>query len=46
MIFKVLFGKQIHLINSQDKLKIQQFLATLPTIFKGLPSRYALTYYD
>lgn len=46
MIFKVALGKQIHLINSQDKLKLQQILAFIPTIFKNLPRRYALTYLD
>jgi PB1 domain len=46
MIFKIALGKQIHLINSQDKLKLQQILTFIPTIFKNLPRRYALTYLD
>jgi hypothetical protein len=46
MIFKIALGKQIHLINSQDKLKLQQLFTFIPTVFKNLPSRYALTYLD
>jgi translation elongation factor P/translation initiation factor 5A len=46
MIFKVLFGKQIHLINSSDKLKIEQIFSILPTVFKSLPPRYSLSYLD
>jgi hypothetical protein len=46
MIFKIALGKQIHIINSQDKLKISQLFTTIASIFKGLPNRYALTYLD
>lgn len=46
MIFKVAFGKQIHLINSQDKHKLAQLFNFIPSIFKSLPSRYTLTYLD
>jgi hypothetical protein len=46
MIFKVQFGKQIHLVNSNDKLRIDQFLTVLPSVFKTLPNKYSLSYLD
>jgi hypothetical protein len=46
MIFKVRFGKQIHLVNSTGKQKINQFLNFLPTVFKTIPERFTLSYLD
>lgn len=46
MIFKVVFGKQIHLVNSQDKQELNLLLKFIPTVFKGLPNRFTLTYLD
>jgi translation elongation factor P/translation initiation factor 5A len=46
MIFKVIFGSEIHIIKSTDKQKFQQFLSVLPTVFKSLPNRYKLSYLD
>ncbi len=46
MIFKVLYGKKIHLINSQDKSNIKQFSSAIANIFKELPSRYNMSYID
>jgi hypothetical protein len=46
MIFKVIFGNEIHIIKSTDKQQFHQFYSILPTVFKSLPSRFKLSYLD
>ena len=46
MVFKLIYGKQIHLTSSQDKQQLPQLQAFIQSHFKTLPERYALTYID
>lgn len=46
MIFKVIFGEEIHVLKSSNKQKFTEFLSTLPSVFKALPKRYKLSYLD
>ena len=46
MVFKLIYGKQIHLTGSQDKQELCQLRAFIQSHFKALPQKYALTYLD
>lgn len=46
MIFKVIFGSEIHIVKSTDKPRFHQLLSFLPTVFKTLPSKFKLSYHD
>jgi hypothetical protein len=46
MIFKVILGNEIHIIKSDDKKKFHQLLSFLPTVFKSLPRKFKLSYFD
>lgn len=46
MHFKVSFGKEIHIVNSEGRATFTDFKLCLPTIFKKLPDRFMLSYID
>ena len=46
MIFKVIFGSEIHILKSTDKQRFHQLLGSLPSVFKSLPARFKLSYLD
>ena len=46
MILKVTFGKKTHLINIADKPTITDLKNSINHIFKSLPARYTLSYFD
>lgn len=46
MIFKVILGKEIHIIKSNDKPTLAELKKFLPNYFKKLPQKYILSYLD
>ena len=46
MLFKIIFGKEIHVMNPKDKSTLVQLKEFIRTVFKRLPSKYILTYTD
>jgi hypothetical protein len=46
MIFKVIFGSEIHVVKSTNKEKFTQFIKLLPSLFKSLPAKFKLSYLD
>lgn len=46
MILKLTFGKKTHLINISDKPNIADLQRSINHIFKSLPSKYTLSYFD
>ena len=46
MVFKLIYGKQIHLTGTQDKQQLPQLRAFIEGHFKALPKHYSLTYLD
>ena len=46
MFFKVIFGNEIHVMNSKEAITYSKLEAFIKSVFKRLPSKYTLTYKD
>ena len=46
MFFKVVYGKEIHVMNPKEKTSLAQLKEFIRTVFKKLPRKYMLTYTD
>lgn len=46
MFFKVVYGTEIHVMNSKEDVTYEQIQVFIKSVFKKLPARYTLTYLD
>ena len=46
MFFKVVYGTEIHVMNSKEQITFEQLLKFIKSVFKKLPPRFTLTYLD
>lgn len=46
MFFKVIYGSEIHVMNSKDIITYGKLEAFIKSVFKRLPAKYTLTYRD
>ncbi len=46
MIYKVVYGTEIHVMNSKEPLTYVKLQTFIKSVFKRLPSKYTLTYKD
>lgn len=46
MFFKIVYGKQIHVMNTKDVITYGGLQAFIKSVFKKLPLKYTLTYKD
>ncbi len=46
MIYKVVYGTEIHVMNSKEPITYAKLQAFIKSVFKRLPSKYTLTYKD
>lgn len=46
MFFKVVYGGEIHVMNSKEPVTYLKLEAFIKSVFKKLPNKYTLTYRD
>lgn len=46
MFFKVIYGTEIHVMNSKEPITYEKLEAFIKSVFKRLPAKYTLTYKD
>ena len=46
MFFKIVYGNEIHVMNTKDTITYANLEAFIKSVFKKLPAKYTLTYKD